>query len=177
MTVAGELDRRGLLRRIGGAPYLRTRSPRCPPPPTPATTRHRGGEGDPAPTGGRPAPGWCSTATPAPRGADIGRSIDRAQAEIYDVTQRRTAEDVVPLEALLQSTMDEIDAISSNRRNRHRRPDRVRRLHEVTTGLHGGQMVIIAANGLDTGNRLWHWTLCGRARSGTGWPASSSRWR
>ena len=32
---------------------------------------------------------------------------------VYDVTERRTSEDYVPLEELLQRTMDEIDAIAS----------------------------------------------------------------
>lgn len=40
--------------------------------------------------------------------------VDRAQAEIYEVAERRTTEDFVPLEDLLQPTMDEIDAIASN---------------------------------------------------------------
>lgn len=50
---------------------------------------------------------------PVPR-ADVNEIVDRAQAEIYDVTERRTAEDFLPLEDLLQPTMDEIDAIASN---------------------------------------------------------------
>jgi len=53
--------------------------------------------------------------------------VDRAQAEIYDVADRRLSEDFVPLEDLLQPTMDEIDAIASNGGYRARRADRLHR--------------------------------------------------
>ena len=45
-------------------------------------------------------------------GGEVEEIVDRAQAEIYDVTERRTSEDYVVLEELLQPTMDEIDAIA-----------------------------------------------------------------
>ena len=43
------------------------------------------------------APGWCSTAGAGPRAPIVDEIVDRAQAEIYDVTERRTSEDFVPL--------------------------------------------------------------------------------
>src|SRR5699024_12586637 len=43
--------------------------------------------------------------------ADVAEVVDRAQAEIFEVTERRTTEDFVIIEELLQPTMDEIDAI------------------------------------------------------------------
>ena len=46
-------------------------------------------------------------------GGEVDEIVDRAQAEIYDVTERRTSEDYVILEELLQPTMDEIDAIAT----------------------------------------------------------------
>ena len=70
-------------------------------------------------------------------GADVDDVVDRAQAAIYEVTDRRTTEDYVALEELLQPTMDEIDAIASRGgvsarrahrlhrpRRRHQRPAR-----------------------------------------------------
>ena len=78
-------------------------------------------------------------------GADVDDIVDRAQAEIYDVTERRTSEDFVILEEILQPTMDEIDAIASKAGS----PRACRRvsskLDEVTNGLHSGQMIIVAA--------------------------------
>ena len=78
-------------------------------------------------------------------GADVAEIVDRAQAEIYDVTERRTSEDFVPLEDLLQPTMDEIDAIASNGGLARGVPTGFTELDEVTNGLHPGQMIIVAA--------------------------------
>jgi replicative DNA helicase len=78
-------------------------------------------------------------------GADVAEVVDRAQAEIYDVTDRRLSEDFVPLEDLLQPTMDEIDAIASNGGLARGVPTGFTELDEVTNGLHPGQMIIVAA--------------------------------
>jgi replicative DNA helicase len=78
-------------------------------------------------------------------GADVAEIVDRAQAEIYDVADRRTSEDFVPLEDLLQPTMDEIDAIASNGGISRGVPTGFTELDEVTNGLHPGQMIIVAA--------------------------------
>src|SRR6201986_4356863 len=71
--------------------------------------------------------------------------VDRAQAEMYEVTDRRLSEDFVPLEDLLQPTMDEIDAIASNGGIARGVPTGFTELDEVTNGLHAGQMIIVAA--------------------------------
>jgi replicative DNA helicase len=78
-------------------------------------------------------------------GSDVAEVVDRAQAEIYDVTDRRLSEDFVPLEQLLQPTMDEIDAIASSGGRASGVPTGFHELDEVTNGLHPGQMIIIAA--------------------------------
>jgi replicative DNA helicase len=78
-------------------------------------------------------------------GADVAEVVDRAQAEIYDVADRRTTEDFVALEDLLQPTMDEIDAIASSGGVSRGVPTGFTELDEVTNGLHPGQMIIVAA--------------------------------
>jgi len=78
-------------------------------------------------------------------GADVAEVVDRAQAEIYDVADRRLSEDFVPLEDLLQPTMDEIDAIASSGGMSRGVPTGFTELDEVTNGLHPGQMIIVAA--------------------------------
>ena len=78
-------------------------------------------------------------------GADVAEVVDRAQAEMYEVTERRLSEDFVPLEDLLQPTMDEIDAIASNGGMARGVPTGFTELDEVTNGLHPGQMIIVAA--------------------------------
>src|SRR6478609_8573094 len=78
-------------------------------------------------------------------GGEVDEIVDRAQAEIYDVTERRTSEDYVVLEELLQPTMDEIDAIASRGGLSAGVPTGFADLDKVTNGLHPGQMVIVAA--------------------------------
>jgi replicative DNA helicase len=145
VTVAAELDRRGLLRRIGGAPYLHTLISTVP---TAANAGFYAGiVAEKAllrrlvEAGTRVVQYGYAGA----EGADVTEIVDRAQAEIYDVTEGRTSEDFVPLEDLLQPTMDEIDAIASNGGLARGVPTGFTDLDEVTNGLHPGQMIIIAA--------------------------------
>ncbi|CDO86138.1 replicative DNA helicase [Mycobacterium triplex] len=145
VTVAAELDRRGLLRRIGGAPYLHTLISTVP------TAANAGYYADIVAekallrrlveAGTRVVQYGYAGA----EGADVAEVVDRAQAEIYEVAERRTSEDFVPLEDLLQPTMDEIDAIASNGGVARGVPTGFTELDEVTNGLHAGQMIIVAA--------------------------------
>src|SRR5581483_3391924 len=70
--------------------------------------------------------------------------VDRAQAEIYDVTERRTSEDYVHIETLLQTTLDEIERISETGGVGTGIPTGFQQLDEITNGLHAGQMVTVA---------------------------------
>jgi replicative DNA helicase len=145
VTVAAELDRRGLLRRIGGAPYVHTLISTVP------TAANAGYYAEIVAekallrrlveAGTRVVQYGYAGA----EGADVNEIVDRAQAEIYDVTERRTSEDFVPLEQLLQPTMDEIDAIASQGGIARGVPTGFTELDECTNGLHSGQMVVIAA--------------------------------
>ncbi len=78
-------------------------------------------------------------------GGEVDEIVDRAQAEIYDVTERRTSEDYVVLEELLQPTMDEIDAIAQQGGRAAGVPTGFADLDNLTNGLHPGQMIIVAA--------------------------------
>jgi replicative DNA helicase len=145
VTVAAELDRRGLLRRIGGAPYLHTLISTVP---TAANAGYYAGiVAEKAllrrlvEAGTRVVQYGYAGA----EGADVTEVVDRAQAEIYDVTDRRMSEDFVALEDLLQPTMDEIDAIASQGGLSRGVPTGFTELDDVTNGLHPGQMIIIAA--------------------------------
>ncbi|CAM3050810.1 replicative DNA helicase [Mycobacterium intermedium] len=145
VTVAAELDRRGMLRRIGGAPYLHTLISTVP---TAANAGYYAGiVAEKAllrrlvEAGTRVVQYGYAGA----EGADVAEVVDRAQAEIYDVADRRLSEDFVPLEDLLQPTMDEIDAIASNGGIARGVPTGFTELDELTNGLHPGQMIIVAA--------------------------------
>ncbi|HYB39744.1 MAG TPA: replicative DNA helicase [Mycobacterium sp.] len=145
VTVAAELDRRGLLRRVGGAPYLHTLISTVP---TAANAGYYAGiVAEKAllrrlvEAGTRVVQYGYAGA----EGSDVAEVVDRAQAEIYDVTDRRLSEDFVALEDLLQPTMDEIDAIASTGGVARGVPTGFHELDEVTNGLHPGQMIIVAA--------------------------------
>ncbi|MGH3726212.1 MAG: replicative DNA helicase [Mycobacterium sp.] len=145
VTVAAELDRRGQLRRVGGAPYLHTLISTVP---TAANAGYYAGiVAEKAllrrlvEAGTRVVQYGYAGA----EGADVAEVVDRAQAEVYDVTDRRMSEDYVPLEELLQPTMDEIDAIASAGGISKGVPTGFTDLDEVTNGLHPGQMIIVAA--------------------------------
>ena len=145
VTVAAELDRRGLLRRVGGAPYLHTLISTVP------TAANAGYYAEIVSekallrrlveAGTRVVQYGYAGAD----GADVSDIVDRAQAEIYDVTERRATEDFVILEEILQPTMDEIDAIASQGGISKGVPTGFTDLDEVTNGLHAGQMIIVAA--------------------------------
>ncbi|SKS09076.1 replicative DNA helicase [Mycobacteroides abscessus subsp. abscessus] len=145
MTVAAELDRRGQLRRVGGAPYLHTLISTVP---TAANAGYYAGiVAEKAllrrlvEAGTRVVQYGYAGA----EGADVAEVVDRAQAEVYDVTDRRMSEDYVALEELLQPTMDEIDAIASAGGISKGVPTGFTDLDEITNGLHPGQMIIVAA--------------------------------
>ncbi|WP_029434267.1 replicative DNA helicase [Blastococcus sp. URHD0036] len=76
---------------------------------------------------------------------DVDDIVDRAQQEIYDVTEKRMSEDYSRLEDILQPTMDELDAIASRGGVSRGVPTGIRDLDELTNGLQSGQMIVIAA--------------------------------
>jgi len=76
---------------------------------------------------------------------DVDDIVDRAQQEIYDVTEKRMSEDYSRLADVLQPTMDELDAIASRGGTARGVPTGIRDLDELTNGLQSGQMVVIAA--------------------------------
>ena len=145
VTVAAELDRRGLLRRMGGALYLHTLISTVP---TAANAGYYAGIVAERALLRRLVEAGTRVVQygyAGAEGADVNEIVDRAQAEIYDVTERRTTEDFVVLESLLQPTMDEIDAIASQGGIARGVPTGFTELDEVTNGLHPGQMIVIAA--------------------------------
>jgi replicative DNA helicase len=71
--------------------------------------------------------------------------VDRAQAEVYGVTERRVSEDYLPLSDIMPGALDEIEAIGSRGGNMTGVPTGFADLDSLTNGLHAGQMVVIAA--------------------------------
>jgi replicative DNA helicase len=145
VTVSAELERRGELLRVGGAPYLHTLISTVP-------TAANAGYYAEIVAGKAVLRRLVEAGTRIVQlgyhgadGADVDDVVDRAQAAVYEVTERRMSEDYVALEELLQPTMDEIDAIASRGGASSGVPTGFADLDAVTNGLHPGQMVIIAA--------------------------------
>ncbi|MFZ2512801.1 MAG: replicative DNA helicase [Gordonia sp. (in: high G+C Gram-positive bacteria)] len=145
VTVANELDRKGELRKIGGAPYLHTLISTVP------TAANAGFYAEIVAekallrrlvqAGTRIVQYGYAGAD----GQDVAEVVDRAQAEIYDVTEGGTSEDYSILEELMQPTLDELDAIASRGGISRGVPTGFADLDKLTNGLQGGQMIIVAA--------------------------------
>jgi replicative DNA helicase len=76
---------------------------------------------------------------------DADELVDRAEAEIYGVTERRVSDDYLPLADIMPGALDEIEAIGSRGGVMTGVPTGFNDLDSLTNGLHPGQMVVIAA--------------------------------
>src|SRR5215475_4066647 len=76
---------------------------------------------------------------------DADELVDRAEAEIYGVTDRRVSEDYLPLAEIMPGALDEIEAIGSRNGTLSGVPTGFADLDALTNGLHAGQMIVIAA--------------------------------
>ena len=149
VTVSAELTRPGQLARVGGAPYLHTLISTVP---TAANAGYYAQIVAEKAVLRRLVTAGTRIAQMGYETADGGSGIvgsvddvvDRAQAEIYDVTERRTSEDYVHIEALLTGTLTEIERIADSGGVGTGIPTGFARLDEITNGLHPGQMVTVA---------------------------------
>jgi len=143
VTVAAELTRNGDIARVGGAPYLHTLIASVP---TAANAgyyarivRERAILRRLVEVGTRIVQlGFAGD-------GDADDLVDRAEAEIYGVTDRRVSEDYLPLAEIMPGALDEIEAIGSRGGTLAGVPTGFADLDALTNGLHPGQMVVIAA--------------------------------
>jgi replicative DNA helicase len=143
ITVSNELTRRGELQRIGGAPYLHTLIASVP---TAANAgyyarivRERAILRRLVEAGTRIVQmGYTGD-------SDADDLVDRAQAEVYAVTDRRIAEDYHSLAEIMPGALDEIESIGAHSGAMTGVPTGFADLDALTNGLHAGQMVVIAA--------------------------------
>jgi replicative DNA helicase len=143
VTVANELQRRGELQRIGGAPYLHTITASVPIAANAgyyaeivrekAILRRLVDAGTRIVQFGYAGEG------------DVDSLVDRAQAEVYQVTDKRSSEDYAPLSEIMDGVLDEIEAIGNREAGLYGVPTGFVELDELTNGLHAGQMIIVAA--------------------------------
>jgi replicative DNA helicase len=145
VTVSAELQRRGDLIRLGGAPYLHTLIATVPTAANAAYYAEIVAEKATLRRLVEAGTRIVQLGYHGAEGADVSDVVDRAQAAIYEVTERTTSEDFVALEELLQPTMDEIDAIASRGGVAQGVPTGFADLDAATNGLHAGQMIVVAA--------------------------------
>ncbi|WP_160011150.1 replicative DNA helicase [Nocardioides sp. AX2bis] len=143
VTVSAELQRQGHLQRVGGAPYLHTLASNVPIAANAqfyaeivrekAILRRLVDAGTKIVQIGYAGEG------------QVDDVVDRAQAEIYTVTDKRSSEDFAPLADIMDGVLDEIEAIGNREAGLYGVPTGFADLDDLTNGLHSGQMIIVAA--------------------------------
>ncbi len=144
VTVAAELTRRGELGRIGGHAYLHTLISSVP------TAANAGYYArivhERAVLRRLVAAGTKIVQLGyAAEGGDVEEIVNQAQAEVYAVSERRQGEDYQVLGEIIEGTIDEIEASSHRGDGLTGVPTGFADLDRLTNGLHGGQMIVIAA--------------------------------
>ena len=144
VTVANELTKRNELSRVGGPAYLHTLMESVP------TAANAGYYAEIVherailrrlvDAGTRITQMGYAT-----EGDDIAEIVNKAQSELYNVTEQRAAEDYVPLADIMEGALDEIESISNRSGEMTGVPTGFADLDSLTQGLHPGQMVIVAA--------------------------------
>src|SRR3954449_1979946 len=143
VTVSAELHRRGELQKVGGAPYLHTLSASVP---IAANAGYYATIVREKAILRRLVDAGTKIAQMGYAGeGDVDSTVDVAQQEIYAIGEKRQQEDYAPLSAIMEATLDEIEAISSNDGTTGGVPTGFADLDELVNGFSGGQMIIVAA--------------------------------
>jgi replicative DNA helicase len=143
VMVAGELTKSGEIARIGGAGYLHTLVSMVP---TAANASYYARiVSERAVLRRMVTAGTRIVQMGYAAEGDVYDLVDRAQAEVYDLTSGRTSEDYLPLREIFDGTINEIEAIASHNGQMVGVPTGFADLDALTNGLHAGQLVIIAA--------------------------------
>lgn len=143
VTVAAELTRVGEIGRIGGASYLHTLVSLVP---TAANAGYYAAIVKERAILRRLVEAGTRIVQMGYAGeGDVDDVVDRAQAEVYEVTERRSAEDYLPLRDLMDGALTEIEAIANRGGQMVGVPTGFADLDALTNGLHPGQLIIVAA--------------------------------
>lgn len=144
VTIFGELQKRGEVARVGGAAYLHTLTAVVP---TAANAGYYARIVREQAILRRLIEAGTRIVSFGYGGQDeeVDDLVDRAQAEIYKVTERRTSEDYVPLAEIMPGALDELEAIGGRSGQMVGVPTGFQDLDSLTNGLHPGQMIVVAA--------------------------------
>ena len=143
LTVSAELQRKGESARVGGAPYLHTLVQGVP---TAANASYYAQIVHERAILRRLVEAGTRIVQMGYQGqGNVDDVVDRAQAEVYDVTDKRTSEDYQKLSDLMGDALTEIEAIGNRGGERVGVPTGFEDFDKLTNGLHPGQLAIIAA--------------------------------
>ena len=142
VTVSAELTRRGEIAKVGGAPYLHTLLSSVP---TAANANYYARIVREQSILRKLIEAGTKVVQLGYAGeGEVDDTVDKAQAEIFAVTERRASEDYVKLNTLLPEALDQIEAIS-----RGTVVEGVmtgfKELDILTNGLHPSNMIVLAA--------------------------------
>ncbi len=142
VTVAAELQRRGELVRIGGAPYLHTLSANVP---IAANASYYAEIVHEKAILRRLVDAGTKIVQLGYAGeGQVDDVVDQAQAEVYKITDKRASDDYAPLSDIMDGVLDEIEAIGNRDAGLYGVPTGFADLDDLTNGLHAGQMIIVA---------------------------------
>lgn len=71
--------------------------------------------------------------------------LERAEKRVYDIAMRRGGEQLRPIQPILVDTYELISELFENKGQIRGVPTGYKELDDMTTGLHGGEMILIAA--------------------------------
>lgn len=142
VTISAELTKRGEIAKIGGAPYLHTLMSSVP---TAANAHYYARIVREQSILRKLVEAGTKVVQLGYAGeGDVDDVVDKAQAEVFSVTERRASEDYVQLNTLLPEALDQIEAMS-----RGAAAEGVmtgfKDLDLLTNGLHPSNMIVIAA--------------------------------
>ena len=76
---------------------------------------------------------------------EVDDIVDRAQSEIFEVTERRTGEDFKPLKDLVHTVFEEFETLAQRKEGLIGVPSGLTELDKLTNGFQPGQLIIVAA--------------------------------
>lgn len=143
ITVTDELTKRGELGRAGGASYLHSLVASVP------TAANAGFYAeivrDRAILRGLVEAGTKIVQMGYSADGETEALVNQAQAEVYGVADTRNSEDYVPLKEAIEATVNEIELNGTRKDSVYGVPTGIIEFDELTAGLHGGQMIVVAA--------------------------------
>ncbi|WKD60022.1 replicative DNA helicase [Corynebacterium caspium] len=145
VIVSGRLDRQNELDRVGGAPYIHTLIATVP---TAANARYYAEIVEEKALLRRLVDAGTRVVQlgyEGAEGAEVDAVVDMAQQEVFGINRNNSAEDYSAIRDLIDPAFEELKLINDQGGQAKGVPTGFTDLDDLTNGLHGGQMIIVAA--------------------------------